>query len=136
MSIKVLNTRPLPLSPLKSGDQAIELVVLGEGDPTGAQPIVVPAIDLLDAAAALGAQRCMDLNELLGQADFVSLHLPLTAESKALIGAARLAMDQVVLTPHIGSATAACRTNMVMRALNNLLTFLGGGTPPDKLPAP
>ncbi|MEQ1540717.1 MAG: D-glycerate dehydrogenase [Novosphingobium sp.] len=310
MSIKVLTTRPLPLPPLKSGDEDIEFVVLGSGDPTGARSIVVPAIDRLDAAAiaqlpasvglianigvgvdnldlaaaaargiavsntpvvtedtadlalalllaaargvargdryvragswsagepwvlgqrvsgatlglvgfgaiaqavarraagfgmkvlywnrsaqddaaaALGATRCANLDELLGQADFVSVHLPLTPETDALIGAARLAamkpgavlintargavvdetaliealhsghlaaagldvfaaeptvpvallaMDQVVLTPHIGSATAACRTDMVMRALNNLLTYLGGGTPPDRLPAP
>ncbi len=310
MSIKVLTARPLPLPPLRSGDEEIEFVGLGAGDPAGARAIMVPAIDRLDAAAiaqlpaslglianigvgvdnidlaaaaargitvsntpvvtedtadlafalllaaargvsrgdrfvragswsagepwalgqrvsgatlglvgfgaiaqavarraggfgmkvlywnrsahedaadALGAQRCLDLDELLGQADFVSLHLPLTTETEALIDASRLAamkpgavlintargavvdeaalvqalqsghiaaagmdvfaaepvvpaalmaMDQVVLTPHIGSATAACRTDMVMRALNNLLTFLGGGTPPDRLALP
>lgn len=309
MSIKVLTTRPLPLPQLKSGDEEIEFVVLGAGDPAGARAIVIPAIDRLDAAAiaqlpasvglianigvgvdnldlaaaaargiavsntpvvtedtadlafalllaaargvaradryvragswsagepfplgqrvsgatlglvgfgaiaqavarraagfgmkvlywnrsgqddaaaALGATRFAELDELLGQSDFVSLHLPLTAQTEALIDASRLAamkpgavlintargavvdeaaliealqtghlagaaldvfateptvpaelleMDQVVLTHHIGSATTACRSGMAIRALGNLLTFLGGGVPPDRLPA-
>lgn len=42
-----------------------------------------------DAAARLGAER-VGLDELLGSADYVSLHVNLTPESRHLIGAGRL----------------------------------------------
>lgn len=43
-----------------------------------------------ERAAELGVER-VDLNELLARADFVTLHLPLTAETRGLIDAAALA---------------------------------------------
>ena len=46
----------------------------------------VPAVE-----AELGARR-VDLDTLLRESDFVSLHLPLTPETRHLIGAAQLAL--------------------------------------------
>ncbi|MBI3716604.1 MAG: D-glycerate dehydrogenase [Betaproteobacteria bacterium] len=42
-----------------------------------------------------------------------------------------LALDNVVLTPHIGSATRATRLNMATLAADNLVAALSGGTPPN-----
>jgi len=42
-----------------------------------------------------------------------------------------LALDNVVLTPHIGSATRATRLNMATLAATNLIAALTGGTPPN-----
>ncbi|MDX6477771.1 MAG: glyoxylate reductase [Gaiellaceae bacterium] len=44
-----------------------------------------------EAAADLGAER-RELDELLGEADIVTLHVPLTGETRALIDARRLAL--------------------------------------------
>lgn len=123
------------------------------------------------------------LADLLAEADLVSLHVPLTAETLGLIGAAELgrmkrgaflintargdivdhdalitaltsghlggagldvfpgtperpdsrlfALDNVVLTPHIGSATRETRLAMAERAVDNLLVALAGKAPPD-----
>lgn len=43
------------------------------------------------------------------------------------------ALDQVVLAPHIGSATAACRADMAARAVANLIGFLETGEPRDRV---
>jgi gluconate 2-dehydrogenase len=40
-----------------------------------------------------------------------------------------LAVPNVVLTPHIASATAATRLNMAMLAADNLIAVLGGRPP-------
>jgi glyoxylate reductase len=40
---------------------------------------------------------------------------------------ALLAMDNVTLLPHIGSATGECRTDMAMRAFGNIQAFLENG---------
>src|SRR5205807_908302 len=40
---------------------------------------------------ALGVERCYRLEELLGQAEFVSLHCPLTAETRHLLNSQTLA---------------------------------------------
>ena len=45
-----------------------------------------------------------------------------------------LARDDVVLTPHIGSATTACRTDMARRLLANVVSFLETGTITDPVP--
>lgn len=42
-----------------------------------------------------------------------------------------LQMANVTLTPHIGSATVATRTNMALRAVENVIAALSGRTPPD-----
>lgn len=44
-----------------------------------------------------------------------------------------LAMDNVVLLPHLGSATEETRVAMGMRVLGNLNAFFNGEDPPDKL---
>ena len=44
-----------------------------------------------------------------------------------------LSLNNVVLTPHIASASAATRRKMAMRAAHNLIAAFGGGTPPDWL---
>jgi lactate dehydrogenase-like 2-hydroxyacid dehydrogenase len=120
--------------------------------------------------------------ELLREADFIVLTVPLTSETHALIGHAELALmkptaflvniargpvvdeaaladalregrlagagldvfedeprihpsllglDQVVLTPHIGSASRATRLRMATRAAENCVAALGGHRPPN-----
>jgi glyoxylate reductase len=130
---------------------------------------------------ALGA-TWVELPTLLQQADFVSVHVPLTAETTHrisetefrmmqptayLINTARgavvdeaglvralaegwiagaaldvferepelqqelLALENVVLVPHIGSASVATRTRMAVMAAENLLAALRGDRPPN-----
>jgi glyoxylate reductase len=130
---------------------------------------------------ALGA-TWVELPTLLQQADFVSVHVPLTAETTHrisetefrmmqptayLINTARgavvdeaglvralaegwiagaaldvferepelqqelLALENVVLVPHIGSASMATRTRMAVMAAENLLAALRGDRPPN-----
>jgi glyoxylate reductase len=129
--------------------------------------------------AALGA-TWVELPTLLQQADFVSLHVPLTATTTHLIAAAELRLmrptaylintargpvvdevaliqalqegwiagagldvfehepqvpaalrelENVVLVPHIGSASVATRTQMAVMAAENLLAVLRGERP-------
>ena len=123
-----------------------------------------------------------DLNTLLAQADFVSLHVPLSGETRHLIGAAELSrmtptaylintargpvvdevallatlqrgmiagagldvyenepaltpgladLPNVVLLPHVGSATLETRTAMAAMAARNLIAGLDGQRPPN-----
>jgi D-3-phosphoglycerate dehydrogenase len=141
--------------------------------------------DLVRATPAqeqeLGAQF-VDRETLLREADFLSLHVPLTPETHHLINARELAMmkpaaflinaargkvvdeaalvealksrqiagagldvfeeephihpellalPNVVLTPHVGSATTETRLAMAMLAAENLLAALEGRRPPN-----
>jgi lactate dehydrogenase-like 2-hydroxyacid dehydrogenase len=130
-----------------------------------------------DLAAALGAEQRERLEQVLGEADFVSLHCPATPETRHLmnrerlgrmrpdaylvntargdvvdeaalvevlkagriagagldvferepeVSAALLQMENVVLLPHLGSATRETRVAMGMRALENLRLFFAG----------
>ncbi len=130
-----------------------------------------------EVARSLGAEPRGSLEEVLREADFVSLHCPATPETRhlmnrerfalmrpeaflintargdvvdeaALVEALRagriagagldvferepqvtgalLAMENVVLLPHLGSATQETRVAMGMRAFENLTLFFGG----------
>jgi lactate dehydrogenase-like 2-hydroxyacid dehydrogenase len=130
-----------------------------------------------DVARALGAEPRARLEDVLQEADFVSLHCPATPETRHLMNRERLAlmrpgaylvntargdvvdeaalveallakriagagldvyerepqvtqaltaMDNVVLLPHLGSATTETRVAMGMRAFENLQLFFSG----------
>jgi len=125
-----------------------------------------------------------DLKALLSEADFISLHVPLSPETRHLIGPQELRsmkstaylintsrgpvvdeaalvealrekrisgagldvyehepalapglteLENVVLLPHVGSATVETRTNMARLAAENLLAGLRGEKPPNCL---
>ncbi len=134
-----------------------------------------------EAEAALGLQW-RSLPDLLREADYVSISLALTQETRGLIGAAELGMmkrdavivntargpiidqdallsalregsiggaaldvfeseplatdhpllslDNVVVSPHVGSATFETRARMTDLAVDNLLAFFRGERPP------
>jgi len=137
----------------------------------------------LDAEQQLGAAR-VDLNRLLAESDFVSVHVPLTPETqhmlsnpqfeqmkrsaivintsrgpvvdeaalvealtaKKIAGAGLdvyerepavhpglLPMTNVVLAPHIASATVRTRSEMSAMAARNMATAVRGGRPPNLL---
>jgi glyoxylate reductase len=136
---------------------------------------------------AQAGARYASLDRLLAEADFVSIHAPLTPETRHLIGAAELArmkrtailvntsrgpvvdeaallralarrriaaagldvferepavagalrrLPNVVLTPHVGSATTATRTAMAVLAARNLVAALAGREPPSRVRLP
>jgi glyoxylate reductase len=138
------------------------------------------------SAAALGAVR-LDLDELLATADVVSLHCPLTAETRHLIGARELGLmkptatlvntargpvvdeaalvvalrdggiaaagldvyerepvvepgllelENVVLAPHLGSATVETRTAMAELAARNAIAVSVDESPPSPVDLP
>jgi glyoxylate reductase len=128
---------------------------------------------------ALGAKH-VDLHRLLRESDYISIHCPLTPETRHMIGAEEfglvksgailintargpvvdekelvkalasgrlagagldvyerepevepglLGMDNVVLAPHIGSATLRARNDMAVLAARNVLDFFAGRVP-------
>lgn len=128
--------------------------------------------------------RYAALPRLLTASDFVSIHVPLTTETRHLIGAAELArmkrsaiivntsrgpvideaaltralatrriagagldvferephvpaalrrLPNVVLAPHVGSATTATRAAMAVLAARNLVAVLAGREPPNRV---
>ncbi len=134
--------------------------------------------------AELGAEPRSSVDDVLREADFVSLHSPATPETRHLIDARRLAlmkrgaflinnargdivdetalaaaltqgtiagagldvferepavtpdllaMENVVLLPHLGSATEETRVAMGLRALDNLRAFFVGAPPRDRV---
>ncbi len=134
--------------------------------------------------AELGAEPRASPDDVLREADFVSLHSPATPETRHLIDARRLGlmkrgaflinnargdivdeaalvtglkqgtiagagldvyerepavtpdllgMENVVLLPHVGSATRETRVAMGLRALDNLKAFFAGASPGDRV---
>jgi glyoxylate reductase len=135
-----------------------------------------------EAEQDLGIEYVPELDSLLARSDFVSLHVPLTPETRHLIGSPQftmmkpsavivntsrgavidqialyqalktgqifaaaidvtdvepippddplLTMDNIIITPHIGSASFITRQNMAIMAANNLLAGLRGEVPP------
>jgi lactate dehydrogenase-like 2-hydroxyacid dehydrogenase len=136
------------------------------------------------AIAAMKAEYCGDINDLLRRVDFVALHCRGGPDTRHLLNAERIAlmqkhaflintsrgdvvdesaliaalkagriagagldvyekepavpdelkaMENVVLLPHLGSATLETRTAMGMRVLSNLDAFFGGREVPDRV---
>ena len=54
-------------------------------------------------------------------------------EKEPAVSAALLEMENVVLLPHLGSATLETRTAMGMRVVENIDAFFAGKTPRDNL---
>ena len=52
-------------------------------------------------------------------------------ENEPAVDPRLLELDNVVLTPHIGSASGPTRMAMAMLAVDNLIAVLGGGVPPN-----
>ena len=77
--------------------------------------------DVVDEAALIAA---LQAGKIAGAGLDVFEHEPRVPQ-------ALLAMDNVVLLPHLGSATLATRTAMGMRVLRNLEAFFAGATAPD-----
>jgi glyoxylate reductase len=121
----------------------------------------------------------LERDQVLQQADFLSLHVPLRTDTRGLIGPAELAKmkrtaflinttrgpvvqeaaleqgtiagaaldvfereplisdglrrDNVVLAPHLGSASVETRTRMAMIAVENAIAFFSGKRPPTIL---
>lgn len=137
-----------------------------------------------EALAGLQATQLARIEDVLAQADFVSLHCPGGGANRHLIDAARLAtmlphaflintargdvvdeaalvealqqgrlagagldvfeaepqihpgllaLENVVLLPHLGSATRETREAMGMRVVDNLVAFFEGRRPPDQV---
>jgi len=146
------------------------------------KPSVAPAATIATISmTASPAAECVDLGRLLAEADFISLSVPLTAQTRHLIGVRELAamkrgailvntargavVDQaaltealrsghlggagldvtetepiapddpllklpnVVITPHIGSASHATRSRMAELAVDNILDVFAGRLP-------
>ncbi len=140
-------------------------------------PIPLPR----EAEEQLGATR-VDLNRLIAESDFISVHVPLTQETQHLLSTAQfnamkrtailvntsrgpvvdeaalvealngrklagagldvyerepavhpglLQMPNVVLAPHIASATVRTRSEMSAMAARNMATAVRGGRPPN-----
>ncbi|MBC6444799.1 MAG: D-glycerate dehydrogenase [Alphaproteobacteria bacterium GM202ARS2] len=143
-----------------------------------------PYVDAAKLDKSVPATAVSSIDEVLAQADFVSLHCPSTPETRhlinsesfakmkptaflintargdivdesALIAALRedviqgagldvyekepkvpadlLKMNNVVLLPHLGSASTQTREAMGMRVLTNVEAFFAGKTPPDRV---
>jgi glyoxylate reductase len=150
----------------------------------GMKVIYTDAVRAPEAAEHELGARFVDLDALLRDADFVTVHVPLMAETRHLISAERLkkmkrtaylintargpvvdnealyqalragiiagagldvhehepkihaglvSLQNVVLTPHIASASVETRTKMACMAAENVLAFFAGRRPPNVL---
>ena len=54
-------------------------------------------------------------------------------EAEPKVTEALLALDNVVMFPHLGSASLETRVAMGLRVIDNLTAFFAGETPPDKV---
>ncbi len=131
----------------------------------------------------LGVEYVPELSKLLSQSDFITVHVPLTTETRHMIGEAEfnlmkptavfvntsrgsvvdqkalyqalksrrifaagidvsevepippddplLTLDNVIIAPHIASASFNTRRNMALKAADNLLVGLRGEVPPN-----
>lgn len=89
-----------------------------------------------DAEVATGAERS-DLDDLLRQSDFVTLHVPLLRETRGLIGARELELMKPTAALINTSRGPVVQTAALVRALESRVIW-GAGldvTDPEPLPA-
>ncbi|WP_319825954.1 D-glycerate dehydrogenase [Thalassovita sp.] len=124
--------------------------MLAQSDIVSIHTVLSPATRNLINAEALAAMRpgSVLVNAARGGiVDEVALcdalerrHLAAAAldvfDGEPTVRASLLARNDVVLTPHIGSATAACRTDMVQCFIGNVTAFLTKGQPLNPVPLP
>ena len=79
--------------------------------------------DIVDEAALVAA---LERRQIAGAALDVY-------EQEPHVTPALLTMENVVLLPHLGSATQETRVAMGMRALDNLAAFFAGSAPRDRV---
>ncbi len=165
--------------------------VAGRARGLGARVLYHSRTRKAEAERRLGIEYVPALDDLLARSDFVSLHVPLTPQTKGMIGEAELRamrpgavlintargdvvdqaalvraleerciagaaldvtdpeplppdhplyrMDNVLITPHIASATRGTRLKMAMMAVQNIVDVLEGRAPrhcanPDAVP--
>ena len=88
--------------------------------------------------------KYVDFDILVKEADFLSLHAPATDEIYHIINAdvfenephprqELVDMDNVIMTPHVGSATHIARYNLSKEAANNVLPFFKDGKAINKV---
>jgi len=73
-----------------------------------------------------GGDERRELRRIVGE--MVSLELELGPRLPPVL-ADRGALEQVVLAPHMGSATTAARDGMALLVADNVIAVLGGGAP-------
>jgi glyoxylate reductase len=124
--------------------------MLGQADIVSIHTVLTPATRNLINAEALAAMRKGSVlvnaarggivDELALCDALESGHLAAAAldvfDGEPTVRPELLARENVVLTPHIGSATDACRTDMVQCFVANVAHFLTKGAPLNPVPMP
>jgi len=106
-----------------------------------------------EKAQSLGIEKFEDIEEMLGKADFVSLHLPKT--EKEALKAGKIAgaafdvfavepaqenplfnLPNVVCTPHLGAATSEAQENVALQVAEQMSDYLMKGAISNALNAP
>src|SRR6056300_1472351 len=81
-----------------------------------------------------GAKYFSDINSMMPECDFVSIHTPATAETKHILNATTIGLlpnlderymklDNCFVLPHVGSATHETRLAMSMMAVDNICNY-------------
>ncbi|WP_374632222.1 NAD(P)-dependent oxidoreductase [Paracoccus sp. (in: a-proteobacteria)] len=123
--------------------------LLGQSDIVSVHTALVPATrNLIDAARLLAMRQGAVLINTArgGLVDEAALcdaldrgHLGAAGldvfDGEPALNPALLQRDDIVLTPHIGSATSACRADMARTVLRNVVAYLETGTVPDAVSA-
>ena len=148
MRVVYHNPSPRPAAEALGAERRASLdALLGESDVVSLHCPATPATRHLIDAAALARMRPGAALVNTARGDVVDEAALVDAlrggrlaaagldvyEREPAVPAALLALDNVVLLPHLGSATTETRVAMGMRALANLDAFFAGREPPDRV---
>ena len=148
MRVRYLNPSPRPAADALGAERCASLEeLLASSDVVTLHCPATPATRHLIDAAALARMRPGAVLVNTARGDVVDEAALADALARGHLGSAGLdvheheprvhpallARDDVVLLPHLGSATIDTRTAMGMRALANLDAFFAGRQPPDRV---